>query len=127
VNLMAFWYLATPYTKYPKGIDEAFKEASRQAALLVGAGIPVFCPIAHAHPIAIEGGLDPFDHTIWLPADRPFMDAARGLIVCKMLMWEFSRGVIEEIRVFTEASKPIIYMEPDIVPALLLRRVPRIP
>ena len=27
---MTFWYLATPYSKYPHGIEEAFKEACRQ-------------------------------------------------------------------------------------------------
>lgn len=59
---MSFYYLATPYSRYAAGIEAAFQAASEQAAILVRHGIPVFCPIAHTHPIAIHGDIDPFDH-----------------------------------------------------------------
>lgn len=113
-----YWYLATPYSKYPRGLEEAFQEACRQSAVLIKAGIRAYSPIAHTHPIAVAGGMDPLDHGIWLPADRPFMDGAQGLIVCKMDGWSASYGIGEEVKVFVAAGKPVIYMEPGQVPVL---------
>jgi hypothetical protein len=106
-----YWYLASPYSKYPGGIHEAAKEVCRAAAHLVQWGVNVLAPIALTHPIAIYGQLDPLDHKIWMPFDQPLMDGARGLIVCKMESWEDSFGVKEEIRIFTEAGKPVYGME----------------
>ncbi|MBP2232560.1 hypothetical protein J2847_005889 [Azospirillum agricola] len=116
---MSFWYLATPYSQFAGGIAAAFRAACDQAAVLVKAGIPVFAPIVHTHPIAILGGLDPRDHGIWLPADAPFMAAARGLIVCKLPGWTESFGIAEEIKAFQAMVKPIVYMQPGDVPAPL--------
>lgn len=110
--MSGFWYLATPYSLYPTGIQAAFTDACHAAASLIRAGVPVFCPIAHTHPIAMVGEIDPLDHEIWLPADRPMMDAAKGLIVCKLYGWEESRGVAFEIETFKAAGKPILYLAP---------------
>lgn len=111
-----FFYLATVYSRHPHGIEAAHREACIQAAYLIRHGVPVYSPIAHTHPIAIHGALDPLDHDIWLPADEPMMRAAVGLIVCKMHGWETSKGVQHEIDVFEKADKPIIFMEPGLVP-----------
>ena len=117
---MSFWYLASPYSKYSAGIFAAYADACQQAALLVRAGVPVFSPIAHSHGIAEFGEIDPADHEIWLPADAPFMDAAHGIVVCKLPGWDKSRGVQHEIDVFQSADKPVVYMEPGVVPEVLL-------
>jgi Domain of unknown function (DUF1937) len=106
-----FFYLATPYSKYPEGIEEAFRLACRATAKLIRAGVRVYSPIAHTHPVAIHGGLDPFDHATWLPADRPFMEAARALVVLMADGWRESVGIAEEIRIFHESGKPVIYMD----------------
>jgi Domain of unknown function (DUF1937) len=113
---MTFFYLATPYSKYPGGTEAAYIAACEQAALLIQRGVPVFCPIAHTHGVAVHGRIDPVDHDIWLPADRPFIRAAAGLIVCKLSGWETSFGVQHEIRDFDDQGKPVIYMEPGTVP-----------
>lgn len=113
-----FWYLATPYSKYPHGIEEAFKLACREAARLIRAGIRVYSPIAHTHPIAVHGEIDPYAHSIWLPADAPFMRHAYGLIVLKAESWEASYGIGEEIKAFAAAGKPIRYMEVGEAPEL---------
>lgn len=110
---MTFFYLATPYSKYPGGIDAAFEEACKATASLIRKGLRVYSPIAHTHPVAKYGGIDPYSHDIWLPADKPFMDAACGLIVCKMSGWQESRGLLHEVEVFTIANKPVLYMEWD--------------
>jgi len=112
----SFWYLATPYSKYPAGIESAFILACRQTALLIRAGVPVFSPIAHTHPIALHAGLDPLDHTIWLPCDRPMMDAAHGLIMLKAESWEQSYGMKVELETFQTLGKPVVWMTPGFVP-----------
>lgn len=103
-----YWYLATPYSCYRAGITEAFEEACRVSACLIRSGVRVFCPIAMTHPIAIHGGIDPLDHTTWMPQDRPLMDSATGLIVCEMPNWESSKGIREEVNIFHAADKPIM-------------------
>lgn len=108
-----FWYLATPYTNYPLGHIEAAKMASRRAAELMTAGVPVFSPIAHSHPIAVEGLRDKqVDHDFWMRADAPMMEAASGMIVVQCVGWNDSRGIAEEIKRFTAAGKPVVYWSP---------------
>ena len=116
--VMTYWYLATPYSKWEAGLQDAFEQASKQAAVLVRAGIPVFCPISMTHPIAIHGGIDPYDYEVWIPADKALMDSAGGLIICQMEGWDDSKGIQIEIEVFQKAGKPIVYMKPDQVPVL---------
>lgn len=117
---MSFWYLGSPYSKYPHGRAMAHIEACRNAALLIKAGVPVFSPIAHTHPIADIGNVDPLDHDIWLPADAPIMQAARGIIVLKMEGWDKSFGISCEIPYFKHTGRPVVYMEPGIVPVEVL-------
>jgi len=111
LDSIGYWYLASPYSKYPKGLEAAFIEVSKAAAQLIKQGVRIYCPISHSHPIAIYGKIDPLDHSLWLAADKPFMDGARGLIVLKMDTWENSFGIGVEIEAFKAAGKPIQYME----------------
>lgn len=115
-----FFYIASPYSKYPDGIYAAYRMACFQSSLLVRAGVPVFSPIAHSHMIAVAGGIDPFDHAIWLPADKPLMDASRGLIMLMADSWRESYGMQKELEAFKAAGKPIVYMQPNVVPPELL-------
>jgi len=111
------WYLASPYSKYPEGMEAAFIEVSKQAAFLKNeAGIDTFVPIAHSHPVAKYGKMDAVDHDLWLAWDKKFIDRCDGMIVCKMPSWENSFGVNWEIDQFKAQGKPIIYMEPNKVP-----------
>jgi hypothetical protein len=116
--LDTFWYLGTPYTKYPGGIEAAFILAAKQAALLLQAGVKVFSPITHTHPIAIHGNIDPLDLNIWLPADAKFMDLAQGIILLRAETWEKSYGMKHEFNVFKAVNKPIVWMDVDTVPDL---------
>ena len=103
-----FWYLATPYSKYPAGIDAAFDAACKAAGTFISAGIPVLSPIAHNHPIAVKADLDPHTHAIWLPADAPIMAAAHGCVVVRMPGWEESYGIQQETKAFRAAGKRVI-------------------
>lgn len=105
-------YLATPYTKYHLGIEAAFVHAAEISALLLTTGVRVYSPIAHTHPLAVYGKLDPLDHNIWLPFDEAMMDAADCLIVARMKGWDESFGVKHEIEFFAKERKPIIHIDP---------------
>lgn len=105
------WYLATPYSKYKDGIQAAFEEACRAAAYLMKMGDHVYSPIAHSHPIAMIGGLDPLDHDMWMALDEKAMRGCDGLIVLKMDGWDQSKGVGIEIDAFAKAGKPIRMIE----------------
>lgn len=118
-----FWYLGSPYSKYPHGLEAAHTEACKATALLISAGVPVYSPIAHTHPIALHGELDPIDHGIWMPIDEPMMKSAHGLIVLMLAWWDQSRGLKEEIEYFTEAKKPVVYMVPHQIPLIPISRI----
>lgn len=127
---MGFVYLATPYSKFAGGLEGAFKMASQAAAELIRAGIPVYCPIAHTHPIAVHGDLDPLDHRIWLPADTPFLVKAAALVIYEEKGWSESFGIAQEIKFFTERRKPIFRWKPPTLPDNLkvqLLRVRQLP
>lgn len=110
-KIPGYYYLGSPYSKYPEGLEAAFQEVSKAAGLLIKAGHKVYSPIAHTHPVAIHSGLDPLDHSIWLPADEPFMHGAGGLVVLKMTSWRVSYGLSVEIETFNKLRKPVEYME----------------
>lgn len=113
-------YLATPYTKYPDGPEQAFRDAASLAARLLRIGLKVYSPIAHTHPIAVYGNIDPLDLSIWLPFDEAMMIAADVLIVAHMAGWKESRGIAHEIQFFEESHKPIFDLEPKTL--LMVRR-----
>ena len=108
-----FWYLATPYTKYPLGLDAAWRAACMAAGNLVKLGVPVFSPIAHSHPIAEISDIKKKDHGIWLPVARPMMDAAFGMLILTLPTWQTSFGINEEIKIFDAACKPIEEIDPS--------------
>lgn len=115
----ALVYLATPYSKYPAGIEAAFQDAAAIAGRLVTTGVRVYSPIAHTHPLAIFAGIDPLSHDIWLPFDEAMMCACQALLVAHMDGWDQSRGVAHEIEVFEKAGKPIFDLDPVTLVATL--------
>ena len=106
-----FWYVATNYSRHPDGLQSAFEAACRVTAELMRQGVPCMSPIAHSHPIATIGGIDPVDHELWVRNDAPLVHAACGCLVIMMPGWRDSRGVAHEIAEFTEAGKPILFLE----------------
>lgn len=96
------YYLASPYTKYPGGIQKAFEAICRIAGWLTLKGVGVYSPIAHTHPIAIQSGMDPYAHEIWLPQDFKIMSKCDALLIAKMKTWEHSYGIEQEIKFFKQ-------------------------
>lgn len=112
-ELPGYWYLSTPYTKFEGGVSRAFKLAAIAAAHLARLKVAVFSPIAHGHPVAVFGGIDPYDVDFWLGAYAPLLQKSSGLIVFTMPGWRESKGVTHEIEAFDRESKPIEYLRPD--------------
>lgn len=103
-----FWYLCTPYSKFPGGLEEAYKMAAEMLMFLERSGHFVFCPIVHSHTAA-KYAPDLWSHDFWLPVDFKFVKISRGLIVDKMLGWEDSYGITEEIKYANMLELPILY------------------
>ena len=109
-------YLASNYTKHPLGIERAFNLVCVEAARLMRAGHAVFSPIAHAHPIAEHGGLDPLDHEMWMVQCRAMLPRMDRLVVLMLDGWERSVGIAEEIELMEAMGKPVSFMQPGSVP-----------
>lgn len=105
-------YVGTPYSKYPAGIEAAFRDACKLTARLLQEGLKVYSPIAHTHPIAIHGGIDPFDYAVWLPFDGAIMAKSDAMLIAKMEGWDASKGIDHEIEQFELARKHIYAIDP---------------
>ena len=104
------FYLATPYSRYEYGRERAFVEACKAAAILLKRGLFVFSPVAHSHPIAEHGGIDPLCHQTWMPLDLAMLDECAGLLVIMMPGWKESIGVQREIAHAIETEKSVCYL-----------------
>ncbi len=113
---MAYWYMSSPYREHPPGRAAAFRLACREASRLVGAGIPIYSPVAHAHAVGADWETDPAKQLIWLSLDGPLMDAAYGMILLMADGWEKSAKIGSERIVFERIGKPIVLMVPGSIP-----------
>jgi hypothetical protein len=75
-------------------------------------GLKVYSPIAHTHPLAIYGGINPLAHDIWLPFDEAMMHVADVLLVAHMDGWRESKGIEHEVVYFATGLKPIFDLDP---------------
>src|SRR5271166_4262386 len=88
-------------------------EMCKLMAELLRRGVNGYSPICATHGIAKQGGIDPLDHTIWLPFDQAMMNKADALLIAQMKSWETSKGIGHEIDVFLAAGKPIYFLDPS--------------
>lgn len=100
-------YIASPYTaftgarEWPRDVQlqVAFKLVCEAAAKFVKAGIPIFCPIAHSHPIALYGKVDPESHDIWIEQDKAVLSVCKRLVIIPMPGWRTSKGIAMELEI----------------------------
>lgn len=109
-EIETFWYLATPYSKCTRGLVWAYIEGAKASEVLFMHNIPHVYAIGMCHTPAHLSNLDPRDSPAWQRRLRPIIDCAGGMIIVTMEDWKKSEGIQEEIRIFTEANKPIEYM-----------------
>lgn len=105
-----FWYLASPYSKYPAGTEAACREVCVLAARLFRAGVLVYSPIAHTHAIAAAGGLG-LGFEQWQAFDEALIEASHGVLVATMPGWCESAGVTAEIVIAHRLGKPVRYID----------------
>ncbi len=113
-------YLASPYNNYYAGSEAAHRDICIIAGHLIQAGMALYCPIAHNHPIAVHTGMNLHDYELWMPLDKIMMNRCEILIIAHMIGWENSRGIKEEINYFVEANKPVYDL--DIRTLCMVRR-----
>lgn len=105
-------YLASPYSHSDPAIRRRrFKATCRAAARLLRAGLDVFSPIVHSHPIA-ACGLDAMDQEFWKRVDRPFLAWCDMVMVLTLDGWRQSQGVNAEIAQARAAGKPVSFVSP---------------
>lgn len=105
-------YVGSPYTKYPAGIETAFADVCSLMGALLRQGLKAYSPIAHTHPIAVYGRINPLDHQFWLAYDAAMMAKSDAMIVAMMDGWEISYGIRHEIEAFQTANKPVFFLNP---------------
>lgn len=104
-------YVATPYSKFPGGLEAAYEAAAQFTAELLRAGVKAYSPICHTHPIAVYGKIDPYAHEIWLPFDEAVMERSDALLVAKLESWDQSKGIQHEIDFFQSRAKPVYFSD----------------
>lgn len=105
-----FFYVASPYRKYPHGIEAAAKDVAQVCAQLVDRGVEVYSPIVLSHEYARYTSIPP-DDARWLVIGRPIMAAAHGIIVVKLVSWDISTGIAGEVDWFRERGRPIYHLD----------------
>jgi len=106
-------YLASPYSKFPGGREEAFNTICKKAAQLMEQGHLIFCPIAHSHPIEDIGMTKIHDGDFWLKQDFAVLAACKELWVYKMPSWEDSYGVAKEIEFANKNNITVKFIDYD--------------
>lgn len=110
----SFWYLATPYAKYPFGHHKAWQDACWYGIMLMRNGVHVFSPIAHSHALAINSLLtheERNSHDFWMPNDLALLSVSNGVLVAPMEDWGLSKGVGMEIDRANELNLPVYLLD----------------
>ena len=106
-------YLAIPYSDPdPAVMESRFEAACRVAGAMMSAGLLVFSPICHTHPIAVRCEL-PRGWEFWRRYDEQHIAAASAVHVAMMDGWKESRGVTAEIEIAKQLGKPVVYQSAD--------------
>ena len=84
--------------------------AVRVAASFAAAGVIVYAPIVHWHPIARAAKIDGSTGLFWENVNGQSMIGSRGLIVAEMDGWQQSRGINKEIEAFRRLERPVVFM-----------------
>lgn len=112
-------YLACPYTHPDPAVRKTrFRAANQAAAILMAAGVHVFSPITHTHPILLAGDL-PHGWDYWEEYDRAVMSACRALVVLQAEGWDLSEGVRAETAIAEQLGLPCYFATLEEVANLL--------
>ena len=107
-------YLASPYTHTDAAVRESrFHAACSATASLMRAGLHVYSPIVHSHPL-VRYGL-PIEWEFWQAHDFKHLRRCDSMIVLTLDGWKLSRGVQAEINLAIAMDLPIHYLSPETI------------
>jgi hypothetical protein len=110
--MTGLWYLACPYSHTEQSVMvQRFDQVNEFAAKLMRAGLMVFSPISHTHPIVQYGLPEGWD--FWEQYDRCIIGHCKGLIVCQFDGWDASVGVQAEIGIAGDLGRDVYYVRPQ--------------
>lgn len=112
-GITGYWYLASPYTKWPHGLDDAALTIARLAGELIVLGVPVYSPIAYTHEIARVGQLPMISYDLWMSFAKTMLLQSQGIIIADMIGWGDSVGVTQELKWAAECKKPAFLLNTD--------------
>lgn len=109
----SYWYVALPYSDpNPAVMTMRYMKALKTVAFFINNDFPVYCPISHWHPVAVEHDL-PRGYSFWKKMDKIFIGKASGIIVLMLDGWKDSVGVTDEIEIGKANKLPIMYITED--------------
>ena len=105
-------YLASPYTHVDTAVRESrFDDVCLATSTLLRAGLHVYSPIVHSHPL-VRSGL-PIEWEFWQTHDCEHLRRCDELVVLTLDGWKASRGVQAEIELAIELD--IRYLSPSMI------------
>ncbi len=111
---MKLVYLASPYTHPDVSVRIArFDAAALASAEIIKAGLNVFSPIVHSHPLT-QHGLNG-DWQTWIEVDHDWIRRCDEVWVLMLRGWQQSVGVRAEIRFAGEIGRPVRYLSSAIM------------
>ena len=107
-------YLASPYTHVDAAVRESrFDAACLATSALMRAGLSVYSPIVHSHPL-VRYGL-PIEWEFWQAHDCEHLRRCNKVMVLTLDGWKASRGVRAEIALAIQLDLAIRYMSPSMI------------
>jgi len=104
-------YLASPYTDSNEMVmEQRFEAACKQTALLIGAGIWVWSPIVHGHPLTAYGL--PHTYEFWQGYNGRSIEWCKELWVLMLVGFEGSVGIRRELVGAVQLGKPVRFIRP---------------
>lgn len=105
-------YLAGPYSHHDHHVRcYRFRALTTFAAELLNAGVNVYSPITHSHPMTEFVAL-PHTWDFWQKVDREYIEKCNLLLVLKLDGWEQSIGVQAEIEIAGKLGILVGYVDP---------------
>lgn len=105
-------YLASPYSHPNLAVREArFQAVCRVAGEMMQAGLFVYSPIAHTHPIAEVCDL-PLGCDFWYQYDRVMLSRCQCMVVLMLDGWTESTGIKGELAIAEELGIPVEFKRP---------------
>ena len=104
-------YLASPYTHVDAAVRQSrFDAACLATSTLMRAGLSVYAPIVHSHPL-VRYGL-PIEWEFWQAHDCEHLRRCDEVMVLTLDGWNASHGVGAEIALAVKLDLPIRYVSP---------------